>query len=108
MDSILISIKKLIGPGELDDHFDPDIIMLINSALSRLSQLGVGPEGGFRIQNATSTWKDFIGDAENLEDVKEYVYLKVRTVFDPPAKAVLDSFIARIKELEWELNVKVD
>ena len=42
MDSILTSIKKLLGIAEEYEHFDPDIVMYINSAFSVLTQLGVG------------------------------------------------------------------
>ena len=52
MDSILTSIKKLLGIVEEYEHFDPDIVMYINSAFSVLTQLGVGPEEGFRIEEA--------------------------------------------------------
>ena len=34
MDSILTSIKKLLGIAEEYEHFDPDIVMYINSAFS--------------------------------------------------------------------------
>lgn len=40
MDSILTSIKKLLGITEEYEHFDPDIIMHINSVFSVLTQLG--------------------------------------------------------------------
>lgn len=39
MDSILTSIKKLLGIAEEYEHFDPDIVMYINSAFSVLTQL---------------------------------------------------------------------
>lgn len=109
MKSILTSIKKLVGIADGYEHFDVDLIMQINSAFSTLTQLGVGPSEGFRINDEDSTWDEFIGDSMNLEAVKTYVYLNVRLVFDPPDKpAVIDAMERRIKELEWRLNVAVD
>lgn len=109
-ESILQSIKKLLGIDEEYDHFDPDIIMHINTALSVLTQLGVGPENGFFISDESATWNDFLGDEVNkFEGVKTYVYVKVRMVFDPPtSSAAADSFNRTINELEWRLNVAAE
>ena len=109
MDSILTSIKKLLGITEEYDHFDPDIIMHINTALSTLTQLGVGPSEGFMIEDKTATWSDFISDKKEVISVKTYVYLKVKKVFDPPLSSiVMEAMNENIKELEWRLNVSVD
>ena len=62
MDSILISIKKLLGIEEDYTHFDIDLIMHINSAFMVLNQLGVGPTEGFSISDETATWSDFISE----------------------------------------------
>ena len=106
MESILTSIKKLLGITAEYDHFDPDIIIHINSAFMILNQLGVGPEEGFSIEDDTSLWTDFIGDETKIESVRTYVYLKVKLVFDPPTSSfVTDSFNRTINELEWRLNV---
>ena len=43
MESILTSIKKMLGIDEEYTHFDADVIMDINSVLMILTQLGVGP-----------------------------------------------------------------
>ena len=108
MDSILVSIKKLLGIVEEDEYFDPDIIMCINSAFSALTQLGVGPQEGFSIQDKSTVWSDFI-DEPRLENVKVYVFLKVRQTFDPPtSSAVLDAISRQISELEWRINATVD
>lgn len=110
MDSILTSIKKDLGLAEEYEVFDPDIIMYINSVFPVLSQLGVGPEGGFRIQDETANWSDYIDDNTNLLGfVKTYIYLKVKLIFDPPASSVLIEAINRtIKETEWRITVEVD
>ena len=109
MDSILVSIKKLLGIAADYTHFDPDIIMHINSAFSILTQLGVGPPEGFRIEDNTKTWNDFIGDVTRIDAVKSYVYLKVSLMFDPPtSSAVLSAKERQISELEWRLNVAAE
>lgn len=108
MDSILTSIKKLLGPEELYEHFDPDIILHINSVFMILTQLGVGPTEGFTIKDKSSLWTDFVPE-KNVEAVKTYVYLKVKLIFDPPSSSfVLESMKETIKELEWRLNVAVN
>lgn len=109
MDSILVSIKKLLGIAADYTHFDPDIIMHINSAFSVLTQLGVGPPEGFRIDDDVKTWNDFISDTIRLDAVKSYVYLKVSLMFDPPtSSAVLSAKERQISELEWRLNVAAE
>lgn len=109
MESILTSIKKLLGIAEDYTHFDADIIMHINSVLMILSQLGVGPAEGFRIEDETSEWTDFVPDIEKLEAVKTYVHLKVKLLFDPPLNAsVIESTKQLISELEFRLNVAAE
>ena len=106
MDSILTSIKKLLGIDEDYEHFDHDIIMHINSVFMTLTQLGVGPKEGFSITDKTTTWNDFLGTSTNLEAVRSFIYLKVRLLFDPPtASAVLESMNRQANEYEWRLNV---
>lgn len=107
MESILTSIKQLLGLTAEYDYFDPDIITHINTAIMSLTQIGVGPSEGFIIEDETVTWKDFIPDATpvRVEWIKTYVYLKVRLVFDPPTNSsIIQSINEQIKELEWRLN----
>lgn len=108
-DSILISIKKLLGIGEDDEQFDPDILMHINSVFMILTQIGVGPESGFSIQDDSSKWADFVSDINKIEAIKSYIYLKVRLLFDPPtSSSTMEAIKSLISELEWRLNVIVD
>ena len=105
MDSILTSIKKLLGIEEEYTQFDSDIIMHINTVFLNLTQLGVGPAEGFLIEDDSATWDDFIGDSNQLQAVKTYVYLKVKLLFDPPlSSSVTESINRIISELEWRLN----
>jgi hypothetical protein len=109
MESILTSIKKLLGIEEEYEHFDPELIMHINSVFMILNQLGVGPSEGFYIQDANSVWTDYIPEGSNLESVKTYIHLKVKLIFDPPSSSTIIEAINRtISELEWRLNVESD
>jgi hypothetical protein len=106
VESILTSIKKLLGIAEEDTNFDQDLIMHINSVFMILTQLGVGPSKGFSIKDENDVWSDFIPEQSSLEAVKSYVYMKVRLMFDPPlSSAVADAINRNISELEWRLNV---
>ena len=106
MDSILTSIKKLLGIAEEYTQFDVDIIKHINTVFMILTQMGVGPPEGFSITGVYETWDDFLSDSTNLEGVKTYVYMKVQLMFDPPtSSAKLDSANRIIGELEWRLNL---
>ena len=109
MDSILTSIKKLLGIEEDYEIFDTDIIIYINSAFSILTQIGVGPAEGFSIKDKTTKWSDYMQDDPRLEHVKSYIYLKVKLVFDPPTSStILNAYNDVIKELEWRLNHAVE
>lgn len=105
-DSILNSTKKILGISDDYTVYDLDIITLINAAFSTVSQLGVGPSGGFFINDAAANWSDINLSAEQLAMVKTYVYLKVRFLFDPPSTGYLvEAMDKQIKEYEWRLNV---
>ena len=109
MESILISIKKLLGIGEDSDHFDPDIIMHINSVFMDLTQMGVGPSDGFVIEDDTTEWTEFIPDTKKLQAVKTYIYLRVKLLFDPPiSSAVMEAMNRDIQRYEWRLNVAAE
>lgn len=105
MDSILTSIKKLLGIDEEYEHFDVDIIMHINSVFSILNQLGAGPAAGFSIEDDSAEWSDFMTDNAKLNFVKSYMYMKVRLLFDPPDKSSLMEALSKsISELEWRIT----
>ena len=109
MDSILTSIKKMLGITEEYEHFDQDIIIHINTVFMVLNQLGVGPSEGFSIHDKNAIWSDFISDMNKIEAVKSYMYLKVKLLFDPPlSSSVVESIKNQINELEWRLNIAVD
>lgn len=109
MESILTSIKKMLGPSGDYTHFDPDIIMHINSVFMVLRQIGIGPKEGFFIEDDSACWSDFSDDLLTVHTVKTYIYLKVKLVFDPPQSAThMKALEQSIAEHEWRLNVEVD
>ena len=112
MESILTSVKKLLGIAEEYTAFDTDIIMSINSVFAILEQLGVGPDGGFSITDSSTTWNDYFGASEDIEQneaVKNYIALKVKLMFDPPTSStVMQATTNLTSELEWRLNVACD
>lgn len=107
MESILTSIKKLLGIAEENTDFDADIIIHINSVFTTLTQLGVGPSEGFYIEDEISEWQEFCSDINKIQAVKTYMYLKVRLLFDPSSigSSTLAAYERQIQELEWRLNV---
>lgn len=112
MESILTSIKKLLGIEEDDESFDVDVIMHINTVLDDLTQLGVGPSEGFTIEDKLSTWHDFLSKEtpdKKMERVKSYTHLRVKLLFDPPTSAaVIASMERQIEKLEWRINVAAE
>lgn len=108
-DSILESIKKLFPLADGDTSFDHDFVVFINSAFNNLHLLGIGPTTPFTITGSNETWSEFMVDKYQLEMVKEYVYIKVKLVYDPPANSFTVSNLQdRAKELEWKFTVYYD
>jgi len=104
---ILVSIKKVLGLPEADPSFDVDLIMHINTTLARLNQLGIGPAEGFMIEDAAATWDAFVGDDPRLSQIRTYVYMAVRLVFDPPGTSyALTSMEKQVEKFEWLLNAQ--
>ena len=110
MESILTSVKKLLGITPECTNFDSDIIMHINSVFLILNQIGVGPSKGYRITDEFNTWDEFIPeDNPRLEAVKSYMYMKVKLLFDPPSSSsVMESTNRLLSELEWRIYTEVD
>lgn len=104
--SILTSTKKILGLSGDYTAFDLDVITHINTAFSILTQLGIGPPEGFMIEDDTIQWDDILGDDFSLNMVRTYVYLKVRTIFDPPTtRYTIGAIDNQIKELEGRLSM---
>jgi hypothetical protein len=107
-DSILDTIKQMLGVPTSDTAFDTDIIVGINSALMALNQLGIGPETVFTITDKTTEWTDFLEEPTNYPSVQTYIFLKTKLIFDPPIVSFHVTAIEnQILELGWRLMVQV-
>lgn len=107
-ESILKTVRKMVGPSALYEVFDIDLIIYVNSVFFTLNQLGAGPEEPFKINGETETWSDFI-DGDDVEAVKAYVAIRTRLYFDPPTNSsLLTAMQEQCKELEWRINHAVD
>lgn len=108
-DSILTSIKKLMGLTEEYDAFDQDILILINSVLFELEQIGVKAKDGFVLSDKTAVWSDYSDDDRLLNALKPYIYMKTKLTFDPPTSSgALDSMNRIIDRFEWRINLYAD
>lgn len=110
MNSILTSVKQLLGVEDNYTEFDTDIMIHINAVFMILRQVGVGPVNGFSISDKYANWTEFLPkDDPNHEAVKSYMYAKVRLMFDPPASSILKESLKEIvKEFEWRLNIEAE
>lgn len=107
--SILNSIKKMLGISPHDDGFDQEVKDLINAEFLTLHQLNIGPEAGFSISGPEDTWSSFTNNLHLLDAVRQFVFLRVRLIFDPPASStVAEAINNRISELEFRLNVQAE
>lgn len=105
MVSILDSVKQMLGIESEDTSFDKEVIMHVNGALMVMTQLGVGPVGGFSIADKEQTWDQFLQDRTDLNSVLTDTYLRVKLIFDPPQNSFLVTAIKdQIKEYDWRIE----
>ena len=108
-DSILDSLKQMVSIEKEYDVYDVDILININSIFSTLQQLGVGPTEGFSIDDSAAVWDDFLSGDKKINNVKSYMYLRLKLLFDPPPTSfALEAVKEQIKEMEWRLMVQKD
>lgn len=108
-DSILATIKKMLGLDDEYTPFDMDIVVHINAAFMTLCQMGVGPKDGFEVRNYEQTWDDFLINHVMLGAVKTWVYLQVKMAFDPPTNSfVMDAMKTQSDQILWRLNVQAE
>lgn len=108
-DSILVSIKKMLGLDDEYTPFDTDVLIHINNAFMTLCQMGIGPKDGFEVTDYHQTWSDFLTNDVMLGGVKTWVYLQVKMLFDPPANSfVMDAYKTQSDQILWRLNVQAE
>lgn len=110
MESILDTIKQLLGIPVEDESFDTDIKVYINTVIPNIAQMGIGPKNGFIVTSNTQLWSEYIDSTLiNLEGVKQYIYLKVKLIFDPPTNSTtVQAINDSLKELEWRMMLAVE
>lgn len=103
--SILNSTKKILGMTDDYTVFDTDIVTHINSALSILTQIGIGENEDIVIEDSSTLWDDLDLPQNQLNLVRTYVFLKVRMLFDPPTTSFLiEATNKQIEEFEMRLS----
>lgn len=108
-ESILGTIKKLIGFEDDYTQFDTDLIIHINTAFASLAQIGSNLKEGFFITDKNNLWSEYTTDTAILEPIKMYVYLKTKMIFDPPASSmVIETIKQTINELEFRIQISAD
>ena len=106
MNSVLNTIKKLLGLDADDDSFDSDICIGINSAILTLGQLGLGGTEGFIVTSDEQEWSDYLNDNKLLPMVQQYIHLKTKMSFDPPQNSIVCENLKQIiTELEWRIRM---
>lgn len=104
--SILLSVKKVLGVDAAYTAFDEDIMQYINSALAKVKQLGVGTSV-VHVASEAITWDALNAPQDQINLAKPYVNLSVRLLFDPPTTSFIkDALTAQLKEYEWRLNTQ--
>ena len=108
-DSIVATIKKMLGLTDDYTPFDMDVIVHINAAFMVLCQMGVGPKEGFQVTDYDQTWGEFLTNQVMLGGVKTYVYLYVKMLFDPPTNSFLmDAYKSQAEQILGRLNVQAE
>ena len=107
-ESILSTIKRMLGISDEDDVFDFELRMHINSAIMAACQLGVGRKN-FEITGYDEVWSDWLDANTGLSAIQQYIYIRVRLAWDPPANSfVVNSFEKQLDEMTWRLNVQAE
>lgn len=103
--SILKSTKGVLGLPEFYTPFDLAVMTHTNAALGTLAQLGVGPAAGIRIEDESAEWDLLAIPPDQLDLAKVYVFLKVKSLFDPPSTGFLvQAMKEQLAEYEWRLQ----
>ncbi|NLB49911.1 MAG: hypothetical protein GX807_03845 [Erysipelotrichia bacterium] len=107
--SILNSMKQMLGIDLTNTAFDSELIVNINSIFFTLTQLGLNNGTSFSITDASATWPTFLSSRDDLDSVKSYMYLRLRLLFDIPSTSfIIEAMKRQIEEFEWRLNVQAE
>lgn len=107
MSKILDDVKTTLDfASEEDTGFDSRLLLEIDGALGTLSQLtNVHPE--VEVTKET-TWDQLLhsSDKHLLRLVKQFIYISVRIVFDPPVGSVLTTLTTSLNNLSHRIIIQ--
>ena len=107
--SILDTVRGAMGLVEDDSSFDSELIIHINSNLATLYQNGVGLP--IVVEDSTALWSDLKDESKNndmFEQIKTYIFLRTKLLFDPPSPSTAKYMDAAATELLWRLRCHYD
>lgn len=108
-DSILTTIKQMLGILMEDTAFDAELISHINSAISDLTHVAVGADEGFAITGYNEVWTDLTDSVPMIGQAKKYIHATVRLLFDPPTNSFLCDALTKTKEESyWRIYMLAD
>lgn len=108
MENILSSIKTMLNVEQSITAFDSELLMFINAAIAELIQGGVGPQAGLKVTSDTN-WAAFSDSTNVVGHAKQYVYCKVRLIWDPPTNSfIVNSFQKQADESYWRAYLEAD
>lgn len=107
--SILLTIKSMLGLEKDYTPFDEELVWHINSAIMVAHQLGIG-NYNFAITGSSETWQDWLGDsADRISAIQHYIYMQTKLSWDPPANSfVVSALQKQIDEMTWRLNIQAE
>lgn len=106
--SILDTIKEMLGIDKDCEAYDQDLIVFVNGVFSTLYQIGVG-DRPVSISNKFQEWSSLFSEDDLIDLIKNYTFLKVKLIFDPPSNSfVMDSIKKQIEEYEWRIHVQAE
>lgn len=107
MEGILDTVRKILGGDMVDPHFNPELIIHINTVIAILDQIGVTVTTKTITEN--TTWNELIPEVNLIEEVKTFLPLKVKMIFDPPTgSSAMNALEKTISECEWRILVAMN
>ena len=109
MGTIFSDVKKLLAVSEDDNSFDLDIEIAINTSLNALSQIGACDKDAQISANDETEWSTIFTDGPLMNMCKNYVYIKARSLFDPPTSSIVASALnSNLDEISWRIRIALE
>lgn len=108
-ESILDTVKKVLGLLPDVTAFDLDIVMHINGVIGSLWQFGVTSDASLAISDNTTLWSAITARQDILNLIRPYMFMRVKFIFDPPASGfAISAMTQQIQQFEWRLVSAVE